>query len=95
MFGKPILLNIQKSGCGWCAKMDREIFENPLVMNKLKTKFKVIVLNRDFDGDEIPSFVNVHFFPTTYVLDENKTKVLDEILGYRSAYDILNYFDLL
>ena len=91
-FAKPVLLNIQKSGCGWCEKMNREIFENRAVMKKLKTKFRVIVLNRDID--KIPSVVRVHFFPTTFVLDENMTKVEDEILGYRSANDLLTYFSL-
>ena len=94
-FGKPILLNIQKSGCEWCAKMDKEVFENKKVMAKLKKKFKVLVLNKDFDSEEIPNFLNPRYYPTTYVLNENMTKIIDKLPGYISAYDLLNYFDLL
>ncbi len=95
VFAKPILLNIQKSGCGWCSKMDREVFENKKVMAKLQKKFKVLVLNRDFDSEEIPSFLHPRYYPTTYLLNENMTKIIDELPGYMSAYDLLNYFDLL
>ena len=95
LWSKPVLLNVQKSGCGWCAKMDREVFQNPSVMKKLKKKFKVILMNKDFDEEDIPSFIHVRFYPTTYVLDEKMSVVLDELPGYMSAHDILNYFDLL
>jgi len=91
-FAKPVLLNIQKSGCGWCEKMNREIFENKDVMKKLKTKFRVIVLNRDFD--KIPSFIDVRFFPTTFILNENMTKIEDELPGYMGAHQLLDYFDI-
>ena len=91
-FAKPVLLNVQKEGCGWCARMDREVFQNKSVMRKLSKKFKVVILNRDFD--DLPKVINPRFFPTTYVLNESMTKVTDELPGYMSAHQLLDYFDL-
>lgn len=89
------MLNVQKSGCGWCMKMEREVFDNPSVMKRLRSKFKVIIVNKDFDSEKIPYFIQTNFFPTTYVLNDDMSKVLDELPGYMSAHDLLNYFDLL
>ena len=91
-FAKPVLLNVQKEGCGWCARMDREVFQNKSAMKKLSKKFKVVILNRDFD--DLPALINPRFFPTTYVLNESMTKIIDELPGYMSAHRLLDYFDL-
>jgi len=89
---KMVLLNVQMHGCGWCAKMQKEVFDNPTVMAKLKKKFKVILLNRD--EDPLPPFIHPRFFPTTYVLTPDMKKVDDELPGYMSAKSLLDYFDI-
>ena len=91
-FARPVLINVQKEGCGWCAKMNEEIFENKEILQKIKTKYEVIVLNRDFD--KIPSLLSVHFFPTTYILNDDMTKVEDELLGYQKPSQLLEYLGL-
>jgi len=91
---KMVLLNIQMHGCGWCAKMQREVFDDPEVMAKLKKRFKVIVLNRDEDIGKIPPFLHPRFFPTTYILTPDMKKVDDELPGYMSAKDLFYYFDM-
>ena len=91
-FAKPVLINVQKEGCSWCAKMNREIFDNKKILQKIKAKYKVIVLNRDFD--KIPKILKVHFFPTTFILNEDMTKVEDELLGYQKPSQLLEYLGL-
>jgi uncharacterized protein YyaL (SSP411 family) len=91
---KMVLLNIQMHGCGWCAKMQREVFDNPKVLAKLKKRFKVIVLNRDEDVGKIPSFLHPRYFPTTYILTPDMKKVDDELPGYMSAKQLFYYFDI-
>jgi uncharacterized protein YyaL (SSP411 family) len=91
---KMVLLNIQMHGCIWCAKMQREVFDNPKVLVKLKKRFKVIVLNRDEDVGKIPSFLHPRYFPTTYILTPDMKKVDDELPGYMSAKQLFYYFDI-
>jgi len=91
---KMVLLNIQMHGCGWCAKMQREVFDNPSVMAKLKKRFKVLLVNRDDDIDKIPPFLHPRYFPTTYILTPDMKKVDDELPGYMGAKELLDYFDL-
>ena len=91
---KMVMLNIQMHGCHWCAKMQREVFDNPSVMKKLKKRFKVVVLNRDTDIGEIPPFLHPRYYPTTYILTPDMKKVDDELTGYMGAKELLNYFDL-
>ena len=90
---KMVLLNVGMHYCHWCKKMQREVFDNPKVLKKLKTKFRVIMMKK---GDaKLPAGIKPHFFPTTYVLTSDMKKVDDELPGYMSAKDLLNYFDLL
>ena len=72
--------------------MDREIFQNKAILKKIEKEYKVIVLNRDFD--DIPPMLRVHFFPTTFILNEDMTKIEDELLGYQKPSDFLEYLGL-
>jgi uncharacterized protein YyaL (SSP411 family) len=91
---KMVLLNIQMHGCGWCAKMQRDVFDNHEVLAKLKERFKVIVLNRDENIGKIPSFLHPRYFPTTYILTPDMKKIDDELPGYMSAKLLFYYFDI-
>ena len=91
-FAKPVLINVQKEGCGWCKRMNKEIFKNKKIIKKIESRYKVIVLNRDFD--KIPSILRVHFFPTTFILNDDMTKVEDELLGYQKPSQLLEYLGL-
>jgi len=74
--------------------MQRDVFDNPEVMAKLKKRFKVLVLNRDSDISKIPSFLHPRYYPTTYVLTPDMKRVDEELPGYMSAKELFYFFDI-
>ncbi len=83
------LLYMQMQHCPWCHKMNREVFENPAIMQKLQSMYIIKKKNR---GDrDLPAFVRPRFYPTTYILSADGKKLLDELPGYMEPKRFADY----
>ncbi len=83
------ILYMQMHHCPWCHKMNKEVFENPKITQKLS---KMYTIESRFRGDtDLPPFIQPRFYPTTYVLSTDGKKLVDELPGYMEPDRFLDY----
>ncbi len=85
---KIIILDVMRSDCHFCIKMQKEVFANKEMMQWLEDRFILCEINLDFD--ELPLGLKVHFTPTFFFVDEN-SKILKTIPG---SWNIEDFKDL-
>jgi thiol:disulfide interchange protein len=78
---KPVMVDFYADWCGWCKKLDREVYSDPEVV-RLSGDFVNIKVNTDVDR-RTPSVYRVSGLPTVYFLDP-EGKVISQIVGYRN-----------
>ena len=86
---KFILVYTQMEHCPWCHKMNRETIDNPLYKSQYGTRYILAKITRE-SGD-IPSFLEPTYFPTTYILSPDGSKILDELPGYMPSKRYVEY----
>jgi thiol:disulfide interchange protein len=82
---KLIVVDVYTDWCGWCKKMDTNIYANPVIVG-LSQQEVFLKLNAE-DGDEGQEFarrMGVRGFPTTIVLNEKGNPVAAQ-RGYISS----------
>ena len=85
---KIIMLDVVRSDCQYCIKMQKEVFSNPEMSKWIEDRFILCEINLDFD--ELPLGLKVHFTPTFFFIDEN-SKILKKIPG---SWNIEDFKDL-
>jgi thioredoxin-related protein len=92
---KKMLVDIYTDWCGWCKKMDKEVYPDAKVKSVLESKFVVVKLNAESDNKiryqgssmsqrEFARAVGVTGYPATLFFDEN-LKPITLLPGYVKA----------
>jgi len=86
---KLVLVYIEMEHCGWCKKMQKETLDEPHSKAMLQERYLIAKIKKE-SGD-VPLFLNPNFFPTTYILSSDGSKVIDELPGYMQNGRFLEY----
>jgi len=85
---KIIMIDIVRSHCQYCIKMDKNVFQNKDMSKWIEDRFIPVKIN--LDEDILPIDVEVRMTPTFYFIDKNQ-KVLKKIPG---SWNIQDFKDL-
>ncbi|WP_041958327.1 thioredoxin fold domain-containing protein [Sulfurospirillum arsenophilum] len=88
---KLILLSVEKEGCPYCLKMQKEIFEVPK-FNQLIAK-KYLHVNIHQEDPTLPKALHVKYFPTNLILSPRDLKIIDEFAGYMEPMSFVELLD--
>jgi len=87
--GKKILINFYADWCGYCKKMNREIFTQSEPADFINQNFVPIRLNADIE-QQLAEAYRVSGLPTTWFLDKNGEGILN-IPGYLPKEMFMSY----
>lgn len=88
---RPVFLYFHADWCGYCKKMERETFKNPLVSAHLNAGF--IAIKVDYDHEkEIANKLGVRGLPTVFIMDA-KGESKGPIPGFISAKKLLTLLE--
>ena len=89
-----VVVDIYTDWCGWCKRMDRDIYTNPQIIS-LSNRYVFLKLNAE-DGGQGAKFAkknNVEGYPTTVFVDENG-RYLRSVPGYPpSVQSFVNFIE--
>ncbi len=86
---KLILVFIEMEHCGWCKKMKRETLDK--ADSKAEIEKRYLIAKIEKESGDVPLFLHPRFFPTTYVLSSDGSKILEELPGYMENRRFLEY----
>jgi thioredoxin-related protein len=85
---KIIMIDVMRSDCHYCIKMEEEVFNNKEMYQWLQKRFILAQLNLDFD--DVPKRFQVPFTPSFFFVNE-KGKIVKKIPG---SWNIQDFKDL-
>jgi thioredoxin-related protein len=97
---KMILVDVYTDWCGWCKKMDKETFTDPLVIAHFQKNFYAVKLNaedtkrkfsfmgRTFTEAEMAASMRVNSYPNFVVIEPGLQNIA-QLPGYRGPEDFL------
>ncbi len=78
-----ILVDFYTDWCGWCKKLDSDVYPDPAVV-KATSHYAMVRLNAETDGRELAARYDVHAYPTILFLNESG-EIVHKIVGYKPA----------
>ena len=48
---KPVIIDVYTDWCGWCKRMDRDVFSNPTISKYINENFYAVKLDAEHKGD--------------------------------------------
>ena len=85
---KIIMIDVMRSNCHYCMKMQREVFNNKEMFAWLEERFILAEVNLDFD--EVPLGIHVSFTPTFFFVNKEH-KIIKKVPG---SWGIQDFKDL-
>jgi thioredoxin-related protein len=100
---RKVLVDVYTTWCGWCKKMDRDVYGNAAVRAYLQEHFEVAKLDAEsadtqtvddaeHTGREIASAMGVSSYPTTVFFSDNG-EMITAVPGYTSAESFLQVLE--
>ena len=86
--GKVIMIDVVRSDCHYCHKMDAQVFNDAQMSKWIEQKFIPVKLDLDFD--DLPLGIKVHFTPTFFFVNKEQ-KIIKTIPG---SWNIQDFKDL-
>ena len=84
---KKVFINFYADWCGYCAKMDKETFTDPLVVSFLNKNFIPIKVNSDREN-AVSARYKIRGLPSTWFFSENGEQIGSQP-GYLPADNLL------
>jgi thioredoxin-related protein len=99
--GKYMLVDVYTDWCGWCKKMDREVYGHPQVQQLLAASFELVKLNAEsanlitngtnqYTDQEWAKMLRVEGYPTIMVYDK-RFQLISRFSGYREPEKFIRY----
>ncbi|WP_024955355.1 thioredoxin family protein [Sulfurospirillum arcachonense] len=89
---KLVLLSVESRNCGYCVKMNKEIFSSNIYAAQIAKNYvqKIIYV----EETSLPRTLQIKYFPTNVIVDPKKMEIVDEFTGYMPATDFIGLLDL-
>ena len=85
------LYYVEMEHCPWCQRMEEEVFSNPALRAELQKHYTIRKIEKS-EG-KLPLGLKPRFFPTTYILSADGTKLVDELPGYMDPKRYVDYLE--
>lgn len=93
--GRPVVVDVYTNWCGWCRRMDRDVYQNAEIADYLRKKFVTIKLNaeakdgarwqsHDYTSQDLAQQFRVSGYPTTIFL-RSSGEHMANVPGYVAA----------
>lgn len=83
---KPLMVDFYADWCGWCKKLDKDVYPNPEVL-KLAEKFICVKVDTDANKADADKY-QISSLPTIVFLKPDG-QVIEKIIGYRDSKDFI------